>query len=222
MKHMEKALAVLLVLSALFCCLGSAVSFAADSETKVGDVISFGHFDKNSDTPETGEAIEWLVLDVQDNQALLISKKVLLSRSFNDKGNESSIWEKSSLRKWLDDEFLNAAFTADEQKAILVSTVDNGEEQGSEFWSMLGEPIVGDPTEDKVYILSYAEALKYFHSDSERSCEKNWWLRSPGSIASNLMYVHDDGAVHDNESMWDPSSAGVRPVMKVDLDSLNP
>ncbi|MCR5843379.1 MAG: DUF6273 domain-containing protein [Oscillospiraceae bacterium] len=228
MKYAKNILVSLLALSVLFCCLGASVSFAADSGVKAGDVIPFGHYAQAKEASDSGEAIEWLVLDVQGNEALLISKYVLESRAFNEADNSGSIWEKSSLRKWLNEDFLNAAFTEEEQKAILTSTVDNGEEQTSEFWSMFSAPIVGDNTEDKVYILSYAEALKYFNSDSDRSSEvaprlyhnNGWWLRSPGMLASNLMYVHDDGAVNDNETMWETGTVGVRPVIKVDLDLL--
>jgi hypothetical protein len=228
MKISKTVLSGLLVVLVLFGCLGSTVAFADDPEVKAGDIVKFGHYEQGANT-ENGEEVEWLVLDVKENEALLISKYVLENRAFNDADNSGSIWENSSIRNWLNDEFLKTAFTEKEQEAILISTVDNNEErQGSDFWFMLREPVEGKETEDKIYILSYAEALEYFKSDSDRAAEvtkhvynnMGWWLRSPGMLKSNAMTVKDTGAVNENESTWETSTIGVRPVMKVKLEAI--
>lgn len=101
--------------------------------------------------------IEWLVLARDGNKALLISRYWLDAQPYNT-DHTSVTWETCTLRTWLNVTFYNKAFSSDEQAAILTTSVDNGKNQGYSKWSTSG----GNNTEDKVFLLSYAEANKYF------------------------------------------------------------
>ena len=66
-------------------------------------------------------------------------------------------WEKCTLRSWLNGEFLQSAFSAKEQAAILMTAVDNSASQGYGKWNTDG----GNNTRDQIFLLSYAEANWY-------------------------------------------------------------
>ena len=64
-----------------------------------------------------GQDIEWIVLDVQDGKALLLSKYVIDARAFNN-ANKKTSWKKCSLRSWLNGSFYNYAFSSAEKNII--------------------------------------------------------------------------------------------------------
>ena len=212
----------------------------APKTVNVGEYITFGHYEQDNNTGNGKEPIEWLVLEVRGNQALLISRYGLDVQPYNTIRGDLS-WETSSLRKWLNGEFLNNAFSTKEQKAIVRITVDNSASQG--HWNTSG----GNNTEDRIFLLSYAEANKYLgvtweNRDNMRSrmsptayaqvagartsiSNKTaegvgawwWWLRSPGYFQHYAAYVCDDGSLHDY--FVNTGSGCVRPALWVNLES---
>lgn len=48
---------------------------------EVGDIFKFGSYEQDNDTSNGKEDIEWLVLEVKDGKALLISKYALIIHS---------------------------------------------------------------------------------------------------------------------------------------------
>lgn len=196
---------------------------------KVGNYVTFGHYEQDNNTSNGKEAVEWLVLDVQGDKVLLVSRYALDCKPYNTT-KTGVTWETCSLRTWLNGTFINAAFTADEQKAVLTTTVDNSKSQGYSGYSTNG----GNNTQDKVFLLSYAEAWKYFKSDDARKCQPTkyavaqnaykasngncwWWLRSPGWSSSSAAYVSYDGARSYGYVHY--SYDAVRPAFWLDLSS---
>lgn len=113
--------------------------------------IIFGHYEQDNNTGNGKEPIEWEILDENANGKLLISRYVLDAVPFNNEYAEVT-WETSSLREWLNKDFLNEAFTKDEQALIPKVRLENS---GVE---MPG----GNATEDQVFCLSLDEAAKYY------------------------------------------------------------
>ena len=142
----------------------------------------------------------------------------------------SSTWETCTLRKWLNNDFINAAFSTDEKAMIPTLTVsaDN---------NPLYSTIPGNATQDQVFLLSIIEANQYFNTDSERQCKATeyavangacvnsskgncwWWLRSPGSYQKAAASVYSDGDVHERGSTVDLGDIAVRPALWIDLKS---
>ncbi len=85
--------------------------------------IQFGSYPQAKDGVDK-TPIEWLVLVHDNNRALLISRYGLDSQPYNTEITETT-WEKCTLRKWLNETFLNAAFSKEEQAKILLSNIDN-------------------------------------------------------------------------------------------------
>ncbi len=153
-----------------------------------GDFVEFGNYQievKDSKTP-----IKWLVLDDSNNELLLISHFALSCKQYHNE-MKSVTWESSTLRKWLNTEFINDAFSKQEQDKIIISELSN---DSNKQYSTTG----GNNTRDRVFCLSANEYLKYFNDRSEEKrchlspllrskysiynfCDFcNWWLRTPG------------------------------------------
>lgn len=113
--------------------------------------IIFGHYEQDNNIENGKEPIEWGILDENANGKLLISRYVLDAVPFNNEYAEVT-WETCSLREWLNKDFLNEAFTKDEQVLIPKAHLKNS---GIE---MPG----GNDTDDQVFCLSLDEAAKYY------------------------------------------------------------
>lgn len=125
---------------------------------KAGSYVTFGTYPQTSSGTDS-TPIEWLVLDYDaaDNRALLISRYGLDAKPYNTEYTNIT-WEKCTLRTWLNNTFYNKAFSAGEQSAILLTNVDNNDSQGYNGWSTYA----GNSTQDRIFLLSYTEANKYF------------------------------------------------------------
>ena len=196
-----------------------------------GEYVTFGHYEQDGDPADGPEAIEWLVLDVQDGYSLLISRYALDAVPYNTEFGEVT-WETSSIRAWLNGEFYDAAFDEKEKTAVLTAETDNSAEQGSSEYETEGS----NNTQDAVLLLSCSEAWQYFTADDARKCTATayavkqgawtspddaaacaWWLRSPGSNASCAMRVSGDGT--GRSAFVDYEDPAVRPVIRIDLNS---
>lgn len=226
-----------------FCATPLSLDSAAiASDVKAGDVITFGSYEQDNNLDNGPEPIEWIVLDVQDGKALLLSKYGLDAKPYNTEWTEVT-WETCTLRAWLNNDFMNQAFNVGEQSAILITTVDNSAAQGRSEWSTSG----GNNTEDKVFLLSYAEANRYLGVTSENSGNKEsrvkptdyalkagaittgnyrpengqetgwWWLRSPGTSQGYAADVYNDGSLYDDNVR--EVSGCIRPAFWLNLDS---
>ncbi len=184
----------------------------------VGDYYTFGSYEQDNDLANGKEPVEWQVLDVQDGEALLLSRFALVSKPFEEDKNNAT-WETSSLRAWLNGEMYNSAFTADERAIIINSDVsaDKNPKYGTSS---------GGNSRDHVFLLSITEAEKYFSNAAERVCrltEKGkensrndnscwWWLRTAGNSTANAGVVNVQGAIlNSGDSIH--KSGGVRPAI---------
>lgn len=199
----------------------------------VGNYVTFGSYPQTADGDDM-TAIEWLVLAREGKKALLISRYGLDVQEYHTTYGTAITWQTCSLRRWLNSTFLNKAFTATEQSAILVTTVDNSKDQGYSGYSTDG----GNNTEDKVFLLSYAEANKYLgiseECNEELSIEATayakkqgayaddndktaWWLRSPGKAKGTATFVASLSSIGFKNV--DDSDLAVRPALWVNLES---
>ena len=130
-----------------------------------GSIVALGNYEQDNNMENGAEPIEWIVLDVQEGKTLLISRYALDCKKLHDYDTGSLTWEMCTLRAWLNSDFLNTAFSAEEQQAILVTEVDNGKNQGYPGYHRVTG---GKNTEDRLFLLSFAEAKQYFPSDESQ------------------------------------------------------
>ena len=194
---------------------------------KVGDIITFGCYPQTASGTDS-TPIEWIVLDRDGSWALLLSKYGLDAKPYNTKRVDIT-WEKCSLRKWLNGEFLNQAFSSEERSKIVrvkISNPDNTTYKTKD----------GDDTDDQIFLLSIDEAEKYFATGDARKTEPTayarsngvwtndsgycwWWLRSHGLDRFRAAYVGGDGGVYGvGDGVGDDDDA-VRPALWLNLGS---
>lgn len=197
---------------------------------KEPETVLFGSYEQDGDAANGKEPIEWLVLARDGDKALLLSKYALDHQSFMpfyEPVTEPFTWESCSLRQWLNSTFLNAAFSAEEQRRLLTTTVITapGGRKGSE------NPFT---TEDRVFLLSDTEVYAYFSSEaatvtdytayalSEDPWAGNatapapaiWWLRTTDG-GNHPDSVYTRGGVGEGARSYEGEY--VRPAIWVDM-----
>lgn len=209
----------------------------------VGDYVYFGAYEQDGDTSNGKEKIEWLVLDKQDNRALVLSKYAHDTSTYDIFGivsiNGKPVtdadlkWDISDTRYWLNGDFMEEAFSADEIGFIPIITVsdEEAEKNGS---------VPNSVTNDQLFLLSVSELNKYLTSSDTRKCDptdavckyysehvwigrrratkedvpKSWWLRSLGQNYDDAACVDKNGNI-----IYIDKETGllVRPAMWIDL-----
>ncbi len=196
------------------------------SGAQVGDIIQFGHYEQDAHTSNGSEPIDWIVLERTDDSVMVISRFDLECIEYNEKYDQVS-WAECTLRTWLNDVFLEEAFSKKEKAMIqTVNTGTAGSDSGADVM-------------DQVFLLNEEEVTRYFPEEQDRmvmitedawmryqgwewpksigwrqwykgeKCE--WWLRTEneGTFAN---VVSADGTI-DSRSVNDRVRIGVRPVM---------
>ena len=207
---------------------------------KAGEIITFGRYPQDR-LERAAKPIEWLVLEVQGSTALLISKYGLDSRPYHP-GTGNVTWETSSVREWLNRDFMQAAFSPAEQAAILLTDVSNSKYDGESFGYVTGLPTGGNNTRDRIFLLSCREAGRYFGASGSDSSNIRarvapteyamadsskrkltaegkpagwWWLRSPGMRQSQAAMIRQTGLMSCESTYL--NSGCVRPAFWMNL-----
>ena len=208
---------------------GNQTSPSADSNSwaAVGDIIQFGF-------------VDWRVLAVQGENVLVVSDQVIGSGTYYPRGAYASgpisiTWETSSIRRWLNGDFIDQVFSPEEQARIIDSKIEN--KSNPRFDSAY------DDTIDKVFLLSIEEVVRYFGDsgqlrntnwrtkrtgisllndqyNSERSAidsatgeARAWMLRTPGETTSLVATVFHDGIINMDGNYVVTEGQGLRPAM---------
>lgn len=190
---------------------------------KIGDRVIFGSYEQDNNIDNGKESIEWIVLDVNENGILLISKLGLDCKPYHER--EIGItWENCSLRKWLNNDFINIAFSDEEKSYIQMTTIPAQKK-------LKYDTDPGNNTQDKVFVLSSIEAVDCFRSSSDQQCMPTayavangavnyedgkcwWWLRSPSGVQEGAeTFGSKNGHVVNAQTVT------VRPAMWVKFDS---
>lgn len=116
------------------------------SSIEQGDVIVFGHYEQDGNLENGAEPIEWIVLGVEEQKALLLSKYVLDNKPMHSVSRKTK-WKESDLREWLNEDFFNVAFSNSEKQRMIrielsLKSLDNLTLQVNKnsFSAMFGNP----------------------------------------------------------------------------------
>lgn len=227
------------------------------------DCIWFGSYKQGTDAEKS--PIKWRVLKVDGDDVFLSADKVLDVRRYHDYEDEryagtitpcceDVIWEDSTLRAWLngdsskysefaDENFMDSAFTADEQGAI----------KNTELYSRGWLDSYSCTTTDRVFILSREEVKisEYGFTDKKNDVARlrglteyaysggsqregcvsdrlsydeaskywNWWLRNSGSNTNSFMRVWSDSGRLDTTGAdgYNYRNIGICPAMHISL-----
>lgn len=111
-----------------------------------GASFFFGTYEQDDDKSTIGEEIEWIVLDIFDGKALLLSRYALDAKPYHPY-NTAVTWENCALRSWLNETFCDGAFNAAEKGMILETPLENADNPVSHVAG-------GGDTVDRVFLLS--------------------------------------------------------------------
>ena len=197
----------------------------------VGQTITLGAYPQSDVTGQKKDPIEWKVLKVEGDKALVVSVLGLDNVMFNSL-NTAVTWKTCELRPWLNGEFLNAAFSAEEQALILDSVIFTSDSVARRVAN--AAPGCGETT-DKIFCLSREEVLETMPEEADRVCAPSeytkakgafahasngncwWWLRNPGYYTSDAAGINYYGYLHvSGDNITSPSDA-VRPAMWVKI-----
>ena len=215
-------------------CPDCGTANPGSTNIQVGDYVYLGRWEQNDYTGDGAESIRWLVIDKSGSLLFLLSDKALAVQPFNAK-SDGTAWAGSSLRRWLNYDFYNGAFTKDEMAAIQTTkvedTIDHTHPEVNTASRFSGI------TEDKVFCLSYLEVREML-SVQQACCDpttvvvkhKNkiktqkvdgratciWWLRT-SAYKNNAMVVAFDGFSTAYEHYH---QVCVRPALWVDASAV--
>lgn len=168
------------------------------------------------------EPIQWRWLGTKDDDKLMYaSEKFLDIREYDDEKNN---YKNSSIRQWLNGDFLNRAFSDD--SLIATTLVDNSTASTGEDTN----PSVCENTNDRIFLLSRQEMLNgdYFADKESRVCygteycgtgEATYWTRSPRSSNFNAIWCVYGGGDLDVGYLYFVD--GVRPALCFDLSGVS-
>ena len=166
--------------------------------------------------------IEWIVLDWQEDRALLLSKYALDAKPFHEVEDRAVTWAECTLRAWLNGDFYNSAFS-DEERARIVQ-VTNATANAPD-------------TQDCVFLLSLDELNAYFPDEESRIADATeyavaqggrvsretgktyWWLRTKATPEDAALMVRYDGAVNEFGDSMEADIYTVRPAVWVSVSA---
>ena len=176
----------------------------------------------------------WRILDIQDGKVLLLSEYILLAMPFHEEA-ESSRWEISSIREYLNTVALYNIFSFELRAHVAETTVAN--------YGCLRYPDRVDDTVDRLFLLSVDEVLRFLGDidgqpdaagwiEDQYNAERvallgrrfvsagepgGWFLRSCGRSCGYVMGVADGGGIF-TQGVTATGLSGIRPAMWVYLE----
>lgn len=161
------------------------------------------------------EPIEWIVLSKEGDDAVLVSKIILEKKVFYE-GNGNWVhvnYKDSSVRTWLNYQFINTAFSDKEISQIRVSTIENSE---------------GDNTQDKIYLplreeLSSLDTMVCGYSDYIKEIRSSYyftrktWSAYYGYVDVITVISGVRAYVFEDEK---DAAEGIRPCMRANIANI--
>ena len=225
---MKRILSFFLVL----CLAAAGTAVAGDAGgVSAGDVVLFGSYEQDNNPDNGPEEIEWIVLDVQNGKAMLLSKYILDAGKYNEE-TKAVTWDTCTLRTWLNSTFRDAAFSAEEQAELITTKVSAPKKETLSYGV---DP--GKDTADEVYLMSKSLCERYLCNAPElqaagatayaaqslytdRDGNARWMLRTPGRSNKSIAIIDEKGKVSDGSGV--DSGCGIRPVIVVMAAHLDP
>lgn len=192
-----------------------------------GDSISFGKYEQDNNLENGVEDIEWTVIEIQEDTALLLSNKILCAADFNSEKVDSEgnlCWGNSSLCEWMNSEFYEQAFSEEEKGKIRPMHIVGGGIESVDNVFLLSR------MEYKRFVGTYREAepSRYAYNQGlEISAHQksSYWLRTvaelEGYYSEKQIDVIDSTGELIYKSIMDSKQYGVRPAIWISLTESN-
>lgn len=179
-------------------------------------------------------SIKWNVLEESDGNIKIASELLLDSQEIyhennngkfdhNDGNGYSNNYDLSNIRKWLNDNFYNLAFTEVEKENII---------KGNIYTDATPSKYTSGPVEDNIFLLNKNEASAFYTSDEVRRAKgtdyakiqglhvnssivntgfSEWWVRTPSYNSDyNTITIGTDGTINGNGINDNNTAMGIR------------
>ncbi len=194
------------------------------NEAEIGHTVQFGSY--------ASEPLKWYVVNKNGNELTLLAKNIVEEKSFDEDSRNVS-WNDCSLRSWLNNDFLNTAFSGDE-KAMLSEI--NGDyvrvPSSKEIYTILEklnvEYMMAAPTKYayKLGIYTYnpldhvIKCTDWGSSGYSETAFGCWWLSDNGPLQGTAAFVNEFGNVmatgmFTGAYSYSDGLCGVRPMIKI-------
>ena len=171
-----------------------------------------------------GTTIDWVVLEKNPTDVLLVSKYYIDSKIANEKPygkyGKYTCWSGSTLRTWLNNTFVKEAFSPSVSEALICNRLQTNEYDVANYDGWNDEEITVS-TEDRVYIPSISDIEKYNIKPTSLMNDSNnklvtGWLRDRGHGIAFQVSFEEDGTYGSEWHFY--SSYGIRPIIRVSLN----
>ena len=203
--------------------LEESVAAQNEQEVTLGSRVTFGHYPADSEG-KIWEPVQWQVLEINQGKVLLYAVQVIEAKAYHETRATHS-WQEADLRRWLNSEFLAAAFNEQEQAVLRENTLPTGNEDGQTLPA------------DKVFLLSRTELDHYLPQAADRvnkptpwaknggvyvneKGEAAFWLRSVVREGQVQDYISSHGTPGNRVHYADELVIGIRPAIWVDRMAL--
>lgn len=164
----------------------------------IGDVVQFGIW------PQKGPVatpVEWYVIQVAEQRILLLSRYILDVSTYNEE------WRESGIRRWLNSDFYDAAFSDEEKSRIQETVLLNDSsvffEVETEFGGKWPASLIRErnsPTRDRVFIL---EAKDILTDEDPYSYNRNAVIPTVEEYDEQFFCNHPFASVSGAPSLYD-------------------
>lgn len=164
-----------------------------------GNKITFGKYH--------GTELVWTILCTDGPRCLLLADAPVEYMYFHQE-RDNTPWSSCALRRWLNKQFLEEAFSLQERMNILLIPHQNNTDPrwGDEN---------GPDTRGKAFVFNLKELDEYLPEQKDRAIGEWWWLRGHGCSNLNQQVVYKDGTIYANGVSSNAPDMGVRPAMWV-------
>ncbi|MBR2467343.1 MAG: hypothetical protein IKB38_10500 [Clostridia bacterium] len=178
------------------------------------------------------DPISWTVLSEENGVAFILCDMIIDAQEFDYKnGSYLNNYAESTIRAWLNETFMNTAFSELEQAIIETTLVDNSAASSEDP----NNPYACENTYDKIFLASFAEVTNsgygfseaYTHDAARKKKMSEyarsqgaygwWWLRSPYDKEYYARQVSDTGFINKIGDGVHFNHVGIVPALRIRL-----
>lgn len=169
------------------------------------------------------EPLTWTVLKEDNGSAMILCDYIIDAQAFDyNNGVTRNNYKSSTVRAWLNDTFYETAFNDTQKGIIMTTTVNNA----ADTTGYNPNNYACADTEDKIFLISRAEATDLFENGADRGKETTdyaksqgsiniWWLRSPYKSSGLAGVVENYGTM--DRDYTECTNRGIVPALWLTL-----
>ncbi len=192
------------------------------NDMKTGDIVTFGTYEQDNDKNSGPEKIRWIVMvDRGAGKYILLSEDIIdyqCYHPFQMDVCENITWHDAAIRKWLNEGFLNKAFSEEDRKFMVNMQVNSNCSDRVSLLSGSEVDILWQDPELERYV--FPRVSEYVRSNPEVYMEPyhgstEWLCRTRNADDTSISYMDYNGYYERYGGCFGPYYNGVRPIIMV-------